>query len=90
MNIAFTKQAWAQFCKWSETDKTIYKKLVKLLQETLRSPEEGSGSPEALKHDMAGWWSRRIDLRHRLVYQVISINGFSTLLVGSCFGHYEE
>lgn len=90
MNVAFTKPAWKQFCKWQETDKAIFKKLLQLIQETQRSPKEGTGQPEALKYDLHGYWSRRIDLRHRLVYRELPINGIPTLLIASCQGHYEE
>ena len=69
-DIRFTPDAFEQYIEWEKTDKAIYNKLNKLLQETARSPFQGTGKPEPLKHDLKGYWSRRITDGHRLVYRV--------------------
>lgn len=63
--VAFEDLAW-----WIEQDRKKALRIVKLLKELQRSPFEGTGKPEALKHELAGCWSRRIDQEHRLIYEV--------------------
>lgn len=70
MNISFRPSAWAQYLYWQETDKTLFRKINRLIEECLRHPYEGTGKPEPLRGDLAGYWSRRIDREHRLVYRV--------------------
>jgi toxin YoeB len=70
MNILFTDAAWDDYQYWIRTDKTILKRLNRLIDECRRTPFEGTGKPEALKHQLAGYWSRRITEEHRLVYTV--------------------
>lgn len=62
---AFEDLAW-----WIEQDRKKALRIVKLLKEIQKSPFEGTGKPEALKHELAGCWSRRIDQEHRLIYEV--------------------
>ena len=69
-DIRFTPIAFEQYTEWQKTDKSVYNKINKLLVETARTPFEGSGKPEPLKHDFKGYWSRRITDEHRLVYRV--------------------
>jgi toxin YoeB len=69
-DIQFTPVAFEQYNQWLTDDKTIYKRLNKLIIETARTPFIGTGKPEALKHDLKGYWSRRITDEHRLVYRV--------------------
>ena len=69
-NIQFTPLAFEQYISWSKENKSILLKLNKLIVETAKSPFEGTGKPEALKHDLKGYWSRRINDEHRLVYRV--------------------
>ena len=70
MRFVFNKDSWEEYLYWQKTDRRILKKINELLREISRHPFEGMGKPEALKHDLAGLWSRRIDQEHRLVYQV--------------------
>lgn len=70
MNIVFTAAGWADYQYWVKTDKATWRRLNLLINECLRSPLEGIGKPEALKHQLAGYWSRRITDEHRLVYAV--------------------
>ena len=82
-----------QFSKEAESDlifhkksgnKVILKKIVSLLKEISNTPYEGTGKPEALKHELTGKWSRRINLEHRLVYEIIN----DQILVHSAKSHY--
>ncbi len=84
MQVIFMDQAWEDYLYWQAQDKNILKKINKLLKDIYRDPFSGIGSPEPLKHDLAGYWSRRINLEHRLVYRVE--NGEIFLL--QCRYHY--
>ncbi|MDZ7847037.1 MAG: Txe/YoeB family addiction module toxin [Owenweeksia sp.] len=70
MKVTFLDQAWEDYLYWQQYDKKILKNINALLKDIHRSLYEGIGSPEALKHDLAGYWSRRINLEHRLVYRM--------------------
>jgi toxin YoeB len=69
-DIQFTPEAFEQYNSWLVANKSIYNRLNKLILESARTPFEGTGKPEALKHDLKGYWSRRINDEHRLVYRV--------------------
>lgn len=69
MNITFTPQAWEDYLFWQKTDKKTLKRIHLLIEDTLRSPHEGIGKPEPLKHNLSGYWSRRITDEHRMVYK---------------------
>jgi toxin YoeB len=84
MNLLFTKEAWEDYLYWQVQDKKNLKKINALLKEIRRSPFEGSGKPEALKHALQGCWSRRINQEHRLVYEVFE----DRIHVISCRYHY--
>ena len=68
MRISFTPQAFAEYQEWQIQDKKIAGKINRLINDVMRHLYEGLGRPEAPKHDLQGYWSRRIDNRHRLVY----------------------
>jgi toxin YoeB len=70
MRIIFSKNAWEDYTSWQTEDKKILRKINNLIKDIQRSPYEGIGKPEPLKFDLAGLWSRRIDLEHRLVYKI--------------------
>jgi toxin YoeB len=70
MNLVFATQAWEDYLYWQTTDKKMVRRIHELLKDTIRSPFEGIGKPEPLKHAYAGYWSRRIDSEHRFVYRV--------------------
>jgi toxin YoeB len=86
MRIAFDRGAFEDFVDWARRDKRIHKRIVALITDTLRSPYQGIGQPEPLKHQLSGYWSRRIDEEHRLVYKVED----NTLVIIACRYHYEE
>lgn len=68
--LAWTDEAWSDYLYWQGQDKKTLKRINKLIEATLRIPFEGMGKPEPLKENLAGFWSRRIDDTHRLVYAV--------------------
>ena len=70
MNVLFTDIGWQDYQYWLATDRAILKRINRLIEECRRTPFEGIGKPEALKHQLAGYWSRRITEEHRLVYAV--------------------
>ena len=68
MRLCFTATAWDDYLWFQETDRRLLKRLNVLIKDVLRSPFEGIGKPEPLRADLSGYWSRRIDDEHRLVY----------------------
>ena len=70
MQIVFADQAWEDFTYWVNHDRKIAKRIMRLIEEIEPDPFDGIGKPESLKHDMTGFWSRRITDEHRLVYSV--------------------
>ncbi len=84
-NIVFDQKAFQQFNNWTIEDKKNYKKIVELINNILREPFSGLGKPEPLKHDLQGYWSRRITDEHRLVYQVRD----TEIVIISCKFHYD-
>lgn len=85
MLITFTQNAWEDYTYWQSVDKKLLKKINELLKDIKRNPFEGIGKPEALKYDLAGYWSRRVDHEHRLVYQVKD----DSILIYACRFHYD-
>lgn len=86
MIVAFTDTALEEYNYWAENDKKIHKRIKLLIKEINRSPFEGIGKPEPLKHQLSGCWSRRITDEHRLVYEVTD----KMILIYSCRSHYKE
>ena len=70
MRLVFTPHGWADYLSWQTTDKTMLKRINRLLEDDRREPFSGIGKPEPLRHVLQGAWSRRIDSEHRLVYLV--------------------
>lgn len=85
MVLRFTENAWDDYLHWQKVDKKMVRKINELIKSIKRTPFEGIGKPEPLKFDLAGYWSRRIDQEHRLVYQVID----NELIIIACRYHYE-
>lgn len=82
--VAFLPQGFDEFTQWSKEDKKIYAKIVALIKDIQRDPFSGLGKPEALKYDLSGLWSRRINHEHRLVYHVND----EEIVIVSCRFHY--
>jgi toxin YoeB len=70
MNLIFADQAWEDYQYWLETDKKMVRRIHELIKDIRRNPTSGIGKPEPLRHALSGYWSRRIDQEHRLVYRV--------------------
>jgi toxin YoeB len=70
MKLVFSKSSWADYIWFQENDKKLLIRINSLIKEISRSPFEGTGKPEPLKANLAGFWSRRINSEHRLVYKV--------------------
>ena len=84
MPIRFSDQAWEDYLYWQAKDKALLNRINALLRDIRRSPFGGIGKPEPLKHNLVGFWSRRIDEEHRLVYAIKD----DTILVAQCRYHY--
>ena len=82
--MVFAEPAWRDYVHRQETDKKILERINALIKETARTPFEGTGKPEALKHALAGYWSRRINDEHRMVYKVDG----GSLLIAQLRYHY--
>ncbi|QQL45057.1 Txe/YoeB family addiction module toxin [Sulfuriroseicoccus oceanibius] len=70
MRKVFSDQAWEDYLHWQKTDKRMLRKVNDLIKDIDRNLHEGIGKPEPLKHRLAGYWSRRINAEHRLVYRI--------------------
>lgn len=72
MRLVFTRQGWDDYCHWQQSDRSILKRINRLIDDALRDPTSGIGKPEPLKYAITGAWSRRITDEHRLVYHVLN------------------
>ena len=84
MKLIFASEAWDDYLYWQHQDKRMVARINKLIQETQREPFAGIGKPEALKHALAGFWSRRITDEHRMVYRIED----DALLIAQLRFHY--
>jgi toxin YoeB len=84
MRLIFAEHAWDDYLYWQRTDKKITKRINVLIQDVQRSPFEGIGKPEPLKHALSGYWSRRINDEHRFVYKVVD----DAVLIAQLRHHY--
>lgn len=88
MRLVFTVDAWRDYAQWAADDPAILARINALIEECLRHPFTGTGKPEPLKRNLAGWWSRRINREHRLVYRMTGAGDAQALEVLSCRYHY--
>ncbi|MBW6509206.1 MAG: Txe/YoeB family addiction module toxin [Desulfuromonadales bacterium] len=84
MILSWAQNAWDDYLYWQQADKQIFQRINTLIRETIRHPFDGIGNPEPLKHYWTGYWSRRIDRTHRLVYKVTD----DSLIIVQCRFHY--
>ncbi|MFO7963075.1 MAG: Txe/YoeB family addiction module toxin [Desulfobacterales bacterium] len=84
MKLIFSENAWEDYLYWQKTDKKIHRRINMLIKEIKRSPFEGIGKPEPLKHALSGYWSRRINEEHRIVYKVSA----DSILIAQLRYHY--
>ena len=85
MKIVFVVDSWEDYLYWQKTDKSKLKKINELIKDIARNPFDGLGKPEALKHKYVGFWSRRIDHEHRLIYRVVE----DEIQIAKCRFHYD-
>ena len=69
MRLIFSGNAWEDYLYWQETDRQMLKRINRLINEIMRDPFKGTGKPEPLKHGLSGYWSRRINDEHRIIYR---------------------
>ena len=84
MILSWAETAWEDYLYWQQTNKKVLKRINILIIDIKRQPFEGVGNPEPLKHNWSGYWSRRVDKEHRLVYKVSDNN----LIIAQCRYHY--
>lgn len=84
MRLIFAEHAWQDYLYWQQQDKQMLKRINQLIQEVQREPFAGIGKPEPLKHALSGYWSRRINDEHRMVYKVDA----DALLIAQLRHHY--
>jgi toxin YoeB len=84
--VVFHSRAFEQYNEWATRDKKTFERLTRLITEAARTPFEGTGKPEPLKHELKGCWSRRIDQEHRLVYQATD----AQIIILTCKYHYGD
>ncbi|HAK06373.1 MAG TPA: Txe/YoeB family addiction module toxin [Spartobacteria bacterium] len=84
MNLVFAPQAWEDYLYWQRTDPNMISRINLLIKEIMRTPHSGIGKPEPLKHALQGYWSRRINSEHRIVYKVAG----KDILVAQLRYHY--
>ncbi|MEQ4988743.1 Txe/YoeB family addiction module toxin [Proteus vulgaris] len=84
MKLIFSEQSWSGYLYWQQMDKKIIKRINELIKDIKRTPFSGIGKPEPLKHNLAGFWSRRITDEHRLIYRITD----PAIEIASCRYHY--
>jgi toxin YoeB len=84
VKLIFAEKAWEDYLYWQKTDKKILNRVNTLIKDIKRDPFDGIGKPEALKHALSGYWSRRINDGHRIVYKIHE----NSLLVAQLRYHY--
>ena len=83
--VIFEAGAFEDFSNWATQDKNIYEKIIALINDIQRNPFNGLGKPEPLRYELKGFWSRRINQEHRLVYKVTD----TAIIVAACKYHYD-
>ncbi len=84
MKLVFAENAWEDYLYWQKTDTKLLKRINTLIKDITREPFEGIGKPEPLKHALSGYWSRRINDEHRIVYKIKD----NSLLIAQLRFHY--
>lgn len=84
MKLIFAENAWADYLYWQKTDKKILQRINTLIKDINREPFEGIGKPEPLKHALSGYWSRRINDEHRIIYKIYQ----DSILIAQLRYHY--
>lgn len=90
MRLIFSDKAWDDYLFWQKNDRDIVDRINQLIKDTMPSPFVGIGKPEPLRREMQGFWSRRINQEHRIVYRVTGSGGSLSLELASCRFRYEN
>lgn len=85
MKYIFVDESWEDYLYWQKTDKKMVKRINELLKDISRTPFASLGKPEPLKYKYKGWWSRKINGEHRLIYRVKD----DEILIAKCRFHYD-
>lgn len=85
MKLTFTESGWDDYLWFQQTDKKLLKKINTLIKDIKRSPFDGLGKPEPLKANLSGYWSRRINSEHRLIYEIKD----DSIVIVACRFHYQ-
>jgi len=86
-NVSFTLDGWDEYTSWQTEDKRTLKKINELIKDIFRNAHNGIGHPEPLKHNLDGYYSRKIDDKNRLIYRILE-NGNIEII--HCKGHYKD
>lgn len=86
MGLLWDDRGWDDYLYWQTQDKKTLKRINTLIKDIQRDAYDGIGKPEPLKHELSGWWSRRIDDENRIVYR----KDDDAIIIASCKGHYDE
>jgi toxin YoeB len=88
VKVHFSDRGWSDYLHWARNDPRTLARLNELIENARRTPFQGIGKPEALKGDLAGFWSRRITAEHRLVYAVEGKASDQRIVIAACRYHY--
>ena len=88
MRLVWTEEAWEDYLHWQKNDQKILRAINDLIQDIRRDHFMGPGKPEPLKHELTGWWSRRITGEHRVIYRVSGTEPAKFLEIAQCRYHY--
>lgn len=86
MKVVFSSQGWDDYLWWQQQDRKLLKRINQLIRDVERNGNDGLGKPEPLKHGFRGYWSRRINAEHRLIYKVVD----NEVRIAACRYHYER
>jgi len=87
--VFWASSGWDDYLFWQETDRKMLRRINLMIKDISRTPFDGLGKPEPLKHQKTGYWSRRIDKEHRLVYKVSGDADKETIYIVQCRYHYD-
>jgi toxin YoeB len=90
LRVEFTTTGWDDYCHWVEHDRRMVERVHELIKDIGRDPFKGLGKPEPLRHELAGFWSRRMDGEHRLVYAMEGNRQARKVVVLMCRYHYDR
>jgi toxin YoeB len=88
MRLSFNPNAWEDYLYWQRTDPKLVARINELLKDIVRHPFDGIGKPEPLRAEQKGYWSRRINQEHRIVYTVIGKGDDQSVIITQCRFHY--